>query len=261
MQTLAQAAKRTSSAGEPLPAVWPTLYRAQIRPRRGQVTMIAGPPNIGKSQLALAWAGRLGVPTLYWSADTDEFTTRLRSLALLTGQTMGEIEEALGHDEGRAYYLPKLDQLSDIYWEFDPSPTVDSIEQAVLAYDEMYGQPPQLIVIDNLLNFAGDTPDEMQSMRYAIRALHHISRKTNSALFILHHTREDQGLSLEDCPPRPAITGKLSQLPEMILTLAKRDGFMGVAMVKARNGPADPSGKTAYWLRSDLARVSLEEIA
>ena len=47
--------------------------------------MIAGQPNAGKSLLALYMAVQMKVPTLYISADTDGYTTAIRSAAMVTG--------------------------------------------------------------------------------------------------------------------------------------------------------------------------------
>jgi hypothetical protein len=43
--------------------------------------MIAAAPNAGKSMLALIYAIRAQVPTLFFSADTDSATVMIRSAA------------------------------------------------------------------------------------------------------------------------------------------------------------------------------------
>ncbi len=69
MLTLAQAANKQKSGAQLLPDLFPALANDGVRFRRGQVTMIAGQPNSGKSLLALFYAVKSDVPTLYVSAD------------------------------------------------------------------------------------------------------------------------------------------------------------------------------------------------
>ena len=52
MLTIKQAAVRHLDEPQLLPDIFPSLKKEGIRFRRGQVTMIAGQPNSGKSLLA-----------------------------------------------------------------------------------------------------------------------------------------------------------------------------------------------------------------
>ena len=73
MRTLARAAKRPADTGGFLPPVFHPLENAGIRVREGTATYIAGVPGSMKTGLTLYWVGRLGLPALYFSADSEDF--------------------------------------------------------------------------------------------------------------------------------------------------------------------------------------------
>ena len=256
MLSLTRALATSGTAGEALPTVFHKLDQAGIRLRRGQLAMLASAPNSGKSLLALLMAIRMNVPTLYFSADTDAHDTIIRSAAHLTGQTMDEVER--GMDVAEDWYLDRLTQLDHIRFCFDPSPTVEDIDLEIRAYVEVMGELPALIVVDNLINVQCNDGDEFRGLRLVMQDLHHIARTTGSCVLVLHHVTGEFDGSAEP-PPRRALHGKVSHLPELILTLAKNGEFIGLACVKNRSGPADPQAKQSIWLNADYARVSVTE--
>ena len=88
--------------------------------------------------------------------------------------------------------------------------------------------------------------------------LHHLARVTEAGVWVLHHTSEAEGR-----PGRPAarraIMGKVSQLPEMILTVATEPtrGLFHVACVKNRSGPHDATGDTFITVPVDFERMTI----
>lgn len=251
MQTLARAIRKRDGAGEPLPQVWPKLTNAGVRLRRGQLAMLASAPNSGKSMVALIMAIEMKVPTLYVSADTDKHDTIVRALANLSGHTMDTVEQ--GMDIAAGFYEGLIDGLDHLKFCFDPSPTLTDLELELRAYEEVQGELPWLIVIDNLINVQMDDVDEFRGLRLILSALHQVTRETNACVLVLHHvTGEYDGT--EKPPPRKALHGKVSHFPEVILTMAKSQTFLGMACVKNRNGPADPTGNDAIWLAADYSR-------
>jgi len=92
MLSLSQAAVKATNDHAILPDLFPVLQNEGIRFRRGQLTMIAGAPNAGKSLLALHFAVHMQVPTLYISADTDAYTTAIRSAAMICGHKVNTVE-------------------------------------------------------------------------------------------------------------------------------------------------------------------------
>lgn len=256
MLTLSRALLRTDGGGEALPVVWNKLSSAGVKFRRGQLAMLASAPNSGKSLLALIMAMEMKVPTLYVSADTDRHDTLVRAAARLTGQSMDSV--AQGMEMAPEYYLEPIRNLDHLQFTFDPSPTLEDLDLELRAYIEVYGEPPHLVVIDNLINVQMDDVDEFRGLRLVMSDLHALAHLSDACVLVLHHvTGEFDGTDTP--PPRRALHGKVSHLPELILTMCKKDNYVGVACVKNRNGPADPKAENAIWLTADFARVQVTE--
>jgi hypothetical protein len=235
MLSLTQAAAKSTSDYQLLPDLFPPLQAEGIRFRRGQMTMIAGAPNAGKSLIALWMAVKMEVPTLYISADTDGYTTAIRSAAIITGHQVASVEEAFATGAGREFYASELESVKHLQFDFSPSPTLDEIDLAIRAYAEAYGEYPHMIIVDNAMNVVSMQGDEWSGLREIAKAMHHIARETDAGVILLHHTSESEGRPY-DPPARKAIQGKISQLPEMILTVAlvPDTGEFRVACVKNR---------------------------
>ena len=228
----------------PLPDVWKGLASKQIKFRRGQVCMVDAAPNAGKSMFALIYAVKAKVPTLFFSADTDTTTVMLRAAAHASGHNQVNVEQNLSTDSH--FYDGAFDKLKHIKWVFDSSPSLDDIELEIKAYVELYGQAPELIIIDNLMNVAAETDNEWAGLRAIMMELHDMARKTEACVLILHHVSEQSEYGSPTEPPsRRAIHGKVSQLPALILTLGYNPtvGELKIAPVKNRFGPHAADGK------------------
>ena len=260
MLTIKQASRRQLDTPQLLPDLFPSLQQAGIRFRRGQVTMIAGQPNSGKSLLALFYGIKAEIPTLYVSADTDAYTTSVRAAALLTGNTIDTIEEAFKLNVGTEVYTNALTSLTNLEFSFDPSPTLDDIQLMVQAYGEKYGIYPELLIVDNLMNVAALHDNEWTGMRDIMKAMHHVARETQASVFVLHHTSEAEGDPVKP-PARKAIQGKVSQLPEMIITVAMEpeNNEFRIACVKNRFAKHSAMGTDYVTLYSDASRMKLFE--
>ena len=258
MLSLHQAAAKSTHDYALLPDLFPPLQQEGIRFRRGQLTMIAGQPNAGKSLLALYMAVQMKVPTLYISADTDGYTTAIRSAAMVTGHRVSSVEEAFATGTGQDFYGTELESIKHLQFDFAPSPTLDEIDLAIRAYAEAYGEYPHMIIVDNAMNVVSLHNDEWSGLREIAKAMHHIARETQAAVMLLHHTTENEGRP--DIPPaRKAIQGKIAQLPEMILTVAlvPFTGEFRVACVKNRFAKNSADGSQYVTLWSDASRMTL----
>lgn len=244
MQTLTRIATRPQETGGFLPPVFLPLESAGIRLRSGTVTFIAGVAGAMKTGLALYWVGRLGLPTLYFSADSEPFEMVERAAAMVTGDSMAKIRGNTGA------YAEQLDKLP-IRFVFEDSPTYHDLELEVAAYHEVYGCFPKIVVIDNLLNLTGENESEWAAHRDHARVIHRITRITKATLIVLAHMGEDKVDPTQQPPPRKMLQGKVSQLPKVILSLAFDGQRLKVAPVKNRFGPADASGYTSVELYVD----------
>lgn len=257
MRSLSRSIRRPDKGGEPLPTVYRTFENQGVWFRRGEVTMIAAPPGAGKSSLGVDVAVKINRPTLYFSADSTELTMASRLAASLTGRYLFDVEQQILREPAWAGDL--LRQVDHIRWSFDSSPTFNDIGAEVEAFEEVWGEPPHLTVVDNVTDVQDDGGDEFSALRYAMKGLKYLARSANTAVLALHHTSE--GVESKPCPPRYAIHGKISQLPALILTLGPADGlYMPIACVKNRQGPADRTGQTAMYLYFDPAVMRLEDI-
>lgn len=222
----------------PLPDVWDGLAAKQIKFRRGQVCMVAAAPNAGKSMFALIYAIKAKVPTLFFSADTDTTTVMMRAASHTSGHSQISVESNLASDSH--YYDHHFQKIDHIKWVFDSSPSIDDLELEIRAYVELYGEAPELIIIDNLMNVAAETDNEWSGLRAIMMELHDMARKTEACVLVLHHVSEQSEYGSPSKPPaRRAIHGKVSQLPALILTLGYDPGqaLLAVAAVKNRFGP------------------------
>lgn len=241
---------------DPLPGLRKSKYGVQFR--RGQLCMFAGAPGAGKTTVALIAAIQMGVPTLYFSADSDEVTMAARTAAKVSGHTYNQVREIQAAGLYDEFYGRMVGRLP-IRWVFDSEPSLEDISNAINAYQELWGTLPVLIVIDNLMNMRGDgdTNNEWAGMRSTVKALHYLARRTRACVWLLHHTSESSDQWITKAPPRPAIQGKLSQLPPLILTFANDEGVMWVGVVKQREGASDPLAKDPLRWLVDFAAMRL----
>jgi AAA domain len=259
VQTLATAFSRNVEIGVPLPEVYPSLTRAGIKLRRSQVVMLAAQPGNAKSTFALNLAVALNVPTLYFSADTDDYTTSLRAAAALSGSRTADIERDIKDEAVKGYYEEVLNDLSNLWCCFTPEPTVDDMALELDAFQELFGSAPELIIVDNLVNVTMDSDNEWSAARKVMKLLMYWARTTHACVLVLHHCQESAEYPPGSPPPRRAIQGKLSQLQSLILTCAVDGNMFKIACVKNRHGPYDATGETYIALDMDLSRMQIKE--
>ncbi|GAB4584440.1 hypothetical protein Ntsu_22720 [Nocardia sp. IFM 10818] len=219
---------------------------------RGQLVLVSAGPGTGKSAFVLSLALRARVPTLYFSADSDAFTQASRSVAMLTGWPLEKSAEAvrggqLGDAAGLFQGIP-------IRFNYNASPTLDDIERTMLAYDEVYGDFPVLIVIDNVTNVrsGGDGDDDpFSGLESLMDYLHDMGRQTGGCVIGLHHVTGTYN-DADKAIPLSGVKGQITRVPEMVLTLHRKtsDADYGVdtlyvSTVKNRGGKSDPSGVDA----------------
>lgn len=262
MLTLAQSATVRGSAGEPLPTVWQGLTDSGTRFLRGQLALVAAGPGTGKSAFVLSYALKSGVSTMYFSADSDAFVQLSRSLAILGEMHMAEASDLALSDD-----YDKVTQIIGnvpIRFSYEPSPTLAHIEKAIVAYDELHGDFPELIVVDNALDVVLDSEEDGNTaLDHLMAWLHDLARTTGSCVIVLHHVTGP--FNDADKPiPLSGVKGQVGRVPELILTLHKHTEEMGpdllcVSTVKNRGQKADPSGNTFVELDFAGDRMSITD--
>jgi hypothetical protein len=253
-------------SGKPLKTVWHKLQAASVEFRRGSFNVIASAPGIGKSAVALTLAVQSDATCQYHSADSGWSTQYARAGAMLTGTPVSEIQTLLNvKDPALVKYDGILQEaLSRIRFDLDAGPSLDRIEDTSKLWLEIHGRWPQLIVLDNLSNAIDDAGGDGHVALENISAfLHEWARITNACIVALHHVTGEWE-SGDKPVPLGGLRGKVSKLPEVVLTLFNASSELdtalgpqklGVAVVKNRNGRANPAGKMVVELDMDLNRM------
>jgi RecA-family ATPase len=265
LQTVGRAIKRSGSTGEPLPDVYPSLAREQVKFRRGGTSLVAGWPGSFKSTWALnevvMWA-REGLTILYVSADSDDFTVAKRVAAMITGDRMVDVEKTIR----QGAYAEHLNSLGNVHWEFR-SLNIQQLDERLVAIKQIHGAMPDLIVIDNLMNVVS-SPTDYAGQMIMMRDLDQVARAASAHIMVLHHTHE--AAMNKGTPAQPQavweIHGKVNQFPRLVLTLAavadeeRESAHLMVACVKNTNGPADRTGRTFTDFMIDTPSARVREI-
>lgn len=233
------------------------LYRlgggSGVRPRQGEVIMVAGRSGSQKSGFALWWVSQMNLPTLYLSADMSSYQASIRLACSQMGLTTDEVEERMakgGRD--RAEVRAALAGLN-ITFSFGAI-TWHGLDQELEAYVELYNRFPEVIVIDNLMDIEG-TESDYQAQMAAMQSISDLSRATGSTVIVLHHA-SDKSWDAENAPwmppSRKEVKGGLSEKPELSLTVALDPNSLAfnVACVKQRMGPCDASARTFATLQA-----------
>lgn len=227
--------------------MWQQLTDSGTRFLRGQLVLIAAGPGTGKSAFVLSYALQSGVSTMYFSADSDAYVQLSRSLAILGGMTLTESQDLALSDD--------IDRINEVVggvpirFSYNPSPTLEHIEKLIMAYDELYGDYPELIVVDNALDVVlQGAEDGTQALDDLMAWLHDLARTTGACVIVLHHVTGP--FNDADKPiPLSGVKGQVGRVPELILTLHKHTSesstdTLCVSTVKNRGNKADPSGNT-----------------
>lgn len=265
MRSLLHVVAGGSTAGRDLPEILPALTEATIKIRQGQLHMVVGLPGKGKTLLALWYAIKCGLPTLYFSFDSDEGTVSNRAAAILMGKTVDEVK-AMRESPAVVEVEDALSELQTrVRFDFSGSPSLDDIYGETEAWVELFGSTPSLIVVDNLLNLRGGSDNEGTAMRDNVAALHGLARETGAAIILLHHVNSSLLTSsspaariYEDRPPHfGAVTGQVTQLPESVYSVAMVGDRYLVAAVKNRDGIADSQAQRPITVAVDAPRMTL----
>lgn len=266
-----------SDQGRELPQVdaFASLYAKGVRPRYGDLVMVAGRSGTQKSGFALYWVSKMDIPTLYFSADMSGATISSRLASMETGLNESEVEEFM--DAGgskRKFILDALAKskvqivLGGLSW--------DVVENEVDAYVDLHDRFPDCVVFDNLMDFDGGESDYAIQMN-AMTGSTEFARETGATTIILHHASDkswDAKTAPWDPPARSDIKNGLGEKPNLVLGVALdphsaviRDNGVErhelfdykIACLKQRSGPSDPTGRDYAELYCEPALTRFHE--
>lgn len=256
---LAAASQRASSQAEPLPVPYPAMRNAGILLRAGQVSLTVAAPGIGKSQFWLNISQRTGVPTVFWSADTDAHDVLSRVTSLWTGWTSAEAEHN-SHDPAWAPLVAeRIAAGNHVEWVFESVVSSKLLAERLNAHAEIHGTYPRLVVVDNLANVVRNEAEEAAEQRAFIKDCQALARATGAHVAILAHATGEYDTGTKPIP-QGGVYNKLTKIPEVVLTLHRADEAglsLGLNAVKNRGGRSDPAASHPIHFDVDYSRAAV----
>lgn len=220
---LLSTSQKTTVLAPALPIKNRVFDQLRLYLRQGQFTLLAAAPSVGKSVFARNLVVKTKVPSLFLSADSDEYTVKTSVLGVITQTELFEIEKNLRDDSWEDYYAEQLRQADHVEWSFNSNIDIDWIVEKMSAYAEVYGDYPKLLIIDNLGDMlTEDGGDIYIELRRICRELRTIARNTNCHIIALHHLTGEYEDGLKQVSLK-ALEGKVGKVPESVLGLNWRD--------------------------------------
>lgn len=240
-------ALRSATTRTPLPRVpgLRDLYDRGLKLYPGMTVMVAGRSGSQKSGFVMWLVNELGLPCLYFSGDMQPSTAASRVAAMRLRCSSDTVRDLADEVHGMDRIHDALGD-SHIRFVFQSPITWRRVDAELEAYVALYNAYPEIIVVDNLMDIDGCTSDYAEQMD-AMQNLTALSRATGSMVIVTHHASEGDPRAAQDpyCPPgRAAIKNKLSEKPELTLTVALDNVLqrLNVAVVKQREGACNPTG-------------------
>jgi len=256
---LATATRRGAIAPK-LPQPYPLLERAGLYLRQGQTSLWIAASGVGKSQMLNNLAQRMCVPTLYWSADTDQNDVLLRTAALWSGSTTEVIEQRLHEPAWRDYYARVVEKSAHVDWVFDSAITPPVMSDRLRAFAEVHGRYPALAVLDNLSNTVQNQSDEWSEQKEVMVGMQRLARETGCHIAVLAHAKGEYESGLKPIPKNGSLNN-MFRTPEVGVTLhrASEDGkHLGLCVVKNRSGKDDPGAHRPLVLEVDFSTATVK---
>jgi hypothetical protein len=217
--------------------------------------LVGGVPGSMKTMFIGHLVDTMKVPTLYISNDTNEMDIVSRFLARRTKQDSRDMRERALEDPQWA--ARRLSDMDWVRWNFNASPSLEEIEEEMMAFEELWGDNPHLVVVDILMK-VDYFEDGGGSLEGIVRYLDKLARDTGACIVIACHTSENE--DGHPCQPMKAILNKVSKFSTLVLTTAHVDGIFYLAPVKNRNGFADATGYSSFQFLVDPTIAMLEEL-
>lgn len=252
----------TEQSGETLISPWSSVVE-MFDVRLGDSVTVLGAPMSNKSNFMLNWAIQANVPTIYGNFDTPQIDMTTRSLAIMSGDTTQEV--MAGMSEGT--HVKYADNFLGLWFsEEKDCLTVDFdgytlMDELCIAYEEFWGEGPKMIVLDNL----SDTAKEVNhvDLQRSFKAARDLARRTNTAVFALHHVKRDadeKDLSSKPIRLTDGVgAGERDAATVMGLWKPKygEQKVLRVAHLKNKRRHADPAGSVYLDFELDQSRATV----
>lgn len=257
MEKILQSVRRYE-AGTKLPIAYPSLAAQGIDFFQGSLHLTAAGPGVGKTNFAWNHAWLIKVPTLVLSMDTPRGIMMTRMGQMVSGRNKDEVEYLLDNrDPALLDLMAKEDWLST---SFRAGPDVADIGNEVMAYGEVHGYWPQLLIVDNLINVHHGLESPYLGQGRVMESLDWLAKELGICVHVLTHVSGEYKSGMKPIP-QDGVMNKLTELPHSVLTLTRTElpTQLMVACVKNRTGLSDPNGMTRYPLRVDVETMRVTD--
>lgn len=248
---------RATAFAPELPFPYRTLAEAGVHLRRGELSLTAAAPTVGKSQFWLNVALRMGVPSLYWSADMPPEDVTTRTLAMHLNLPVTAVRENLPKERDREWMFEQLGGRSDhIEWVFDPVVTIQAAEERLEAFAELHGEYPHLFVVDNVRNAIDDKASEYAETDEILSGLQVLGRESKAHTAALTHVKGAYEDGHKPVPMSGPIQNAFKR-PTLGLTMHRPQDtlwYLGVNVVKTREGVSDTAAERPVFLSIDYSK-------
>lgn len=258
------AAVATSSAWEegnarPVTVPYPRLSHI-IRPKGGNTGVIIAAPGQGKTTFMLNWVVKAGMKALYISSDTSPADVTAQLGALATGNERRLVEQQLAANMTwrREYATAIYRKYPNLILDFSPRPTMAEIRNKALALTEMWGEPPEIIVMDTASNVAmEDMSNNAEWQRVWLDAIN-LARELNCFFLFCHHVKQGPARGGRVAPELNDGLWGCDQFPEFVMGLHTPDaGQLTLTVRKNRGGAKDvPVRFDVDFPRADIAEAA-----
>lgn len=219
-----------------LPVPWPSLARV-IRPRGGQQVMVLSAPGVGKTSLIVNWAALSSALTLYVSADTDQKLMSTQLACLSTGHSRQTVEQRLEHSSvWRTQYAASVrEAFPNVVMDFTSSPRIQDLAAKAEALTEVWGDAPQLMVLDTASDVQkrGEDWTAWQDTWLACREF---ARFFNCVVMLAHHVKSGPAAGGTTAPQQNDGEYKADKFAEIVIGLHNPAGNEMVATVQKNRG-------------------------
>lgn len=250
-----RALKLNADSGRELPRVpaLAALYNIGVKPRHGEVIMVAGRSGTQKSGFALWWTAQMNLPTLYFSGDMSAFTASSRIASMRMGMNTEVVERLLADHGDAAEEIIRQADMVNIQFSFGKI-TWPGVDAEIEAYIELHNRYPEVMVFDNLMDIEDAASDYTEQME-VMNSLTDLARATGATVMVLHHASDKSWEAKSDPwspPSRDQVKGGLSEKPELSLSVAlnPQSHEYRVACIKQRMGPCDPTAQSYARIRA-----------
>ncbi len=239
----------------PSPATWP-LLGSQVKALGGNVVQVMAAPGVGKTAFGLYWALGAQVKTLYMASDTDMRLFTEQMAAYATGEDRATVRQMLEGSERQRVSQAVSQAAPDLFVDPLAGPELSQIEERIVALTELWGETPQLVVLDTISDVrrAGDGYDAWRDLWLDLRSM---SRHYDTTIMFMHHLKGNSAGRDGDRAPQLS-DGKYGshEFCEIVLGLHKSPPTnLDVSVLKNRGGRSG----IQFQLRTDYSRLELEE--